>query len=462
MDPQLASWLTALATVALVLVTLVLAGVTAWYLKQQNDRAKIAHNTELFMRLREHALSPQHVDRRRRMIALLMHLEGRGISTDKLEFSPDIALYLNDYEWIGRFVQEGIISEQYAMATYGRNLLLLYPKLEPYIKKQQERRKYNDLWKEVSDLYEKLKQLDKHPLTESEIDEIRKLEMGPWLRPSTVLITNEDRREVLDVDRLLQDVAAQEGVVLHHYFDGKKSQRYRVDYFHFPGAPRDEARNNLALPQLADIALKLGPFIQKIWLQYDDPTVARTVAKFDKFARFALAYTRNGELVAFNIYKVGLVETKAGPAKTIYVEHAGTHPDHQQNGVTYAIRKEFYRRENPDIICGSSANQAIYKVNKDIAEDRGMAIYPRPDDTDPSQLYVPEAIQELAVQIVETLGITGAALDPTRLVRTYDSPVAPTPVPHELQGLLQLNNTQHVFYILVSSRLNEALLETKK
>ena len=209
------------------------------------------------------------------------------------------------------------------------------------------------------------------------------------------------------------------------------------------------------MPQFANAAPQLEPFIRKVWPGYGDATVARTVAKFDKFARFALAY-HDGKLVAFNVYKVGHVKTKLGTKNTIYVEHAGTHPDHQHNRVNYTIRKKFYETENPDIICGSSANQFIYEANKKLEEELKMKIYPRVDG---NQLDVPDAIQELAIQIVETLVITNALLDPTRLVRIYDSPVAPSPKAHELQDLLRLANTMHVFYILVKQKLNKALLE---
>ena len=76
-----------------------------------------------------------------------------------------------------------------------------------------------------------------------------------------------------------------------------------------------------------------------------------------------------------------------------------------------------------------------------------MEFYPRRSATNPSQLYVPEAIQEIATQVVESLNVKSAKLDSRRLVRTYESPVPPAPVPHELQDLLQLNNKEHVFYI---------------
>jgi hypothetical protein len=205
--------LTAWATVALVIVTMVLAWVTGWYLKKQNDRAKEAHSTELFLQLRLRAISPEHAARRCRVIALLMHLEGRKLNertlnTGDLEFSPDITLLLNDYQWIGRLVKDGMLEADYAMATYGRDLLLLYPKLKPYIQNEQNLRNHSTLWQDVSGLYKKFKQLDKDALTESEIDRLLKIELR-WLRPSTILKPEGGMREEIDVDRLLQDVAAQ-------------------------------------------------------------------------------------------------------------------------------------------------------------------------------------------------------------------------------------------------------------
>jgi hypothetical protein len=478
---MLGTWITALATVGLAFATIALVRTTTRSLKEQTDRAKEAQSTELFLQLRQRAISPEHAARRRRVIALLMYLEERELelntgkrklNTGDLEFSPDINLYLNDYEWIGRLVKDRMLTEEYAYSTYGRNLLLLYEKLKPYSENERDKRtgrKNSTLWENVSDLYGTFKRLDKDKLTDEDIKKLLEIERR-WLRPATILKPKKDvqqeensMREEIDVDKVLQDVAAQhQGVLSRHYFKGKdKKRQYYVDYFNFPGDPQDEARNNLALPQFANVAPQLEPFIRKVWPGYSDATVARTIAKFDKFARFALAY-HDDKLVAFNVYKVGQVKTKAGSKKTLYVEHAGTHPDYQHNRINYTIRKKFYKKENPDIICGSSANQFIYEANTKLEEELKMKIYPRRDATDPSRLDVPDAIQELAIRIVETLSITNALLDPTRLVRIYDSPVAPSPKPHELQDLLHLDNTMHVFYILVKQELNEDLIRTKK
>src|SRR4051794_13315490 len=159
--PDLAACLTAWATLFTAWATIALVRTTAQSLKEQSDRlkeqsdrAKIAHSTELFLQLRERAISPERVALRRRVIALLGHLEERELSPENLEFSPDINLYLNNLQWIGRLVNDDILKVDYARATYGRDLLLLYPKLEKYIEKEQGRRDYPTLWGAVRELYD--------------------------------------------------------------------------------------------------------------------------------------------------------------------------------------------------------------------------------------------------------------------------------------------------------------------
>jgi hypothetical protein len=120
------------------------------------------------------------------VFALLKYLEAQRISLDKLKFSPDINLYLNDYHWIGRLVRDKMLKKQYAMATYGRSLLILYPKLKPYIEKEQTWRQYRSLWQDVSGLYKKFKRLDKDKLMEDDLDRLLQIETR-WLRPSTIL-----------------------------------------------------------------------------------------------------------------------------------------------------------------------------------------------------------------------------------------------------------------------------------
>ena len=189
---------TALATVALVRATLELVKTTTKSmgeqaerlreqterLREQTERAKKAQSTASSCNCGNVRSVPKHAARRRRVIALLKHLEERNqnLSTRDLEFSPDINLLLNDYQWIGRLVKDDALQEEYAYSTYGRNLLLLYPKLKRYIKKEQKDRKYPTLWESVDDLYKKFKQLDdkdkldENKLTESDIEKQLKRE----------------------------------------------------------------------------------------------------------------------------------------------------------------------------------------------------------------------------------------------------------------------------------------------
>lgn len=249
-----------------------------------------------------------------------------------------------------------------------------------------------------------------------------------------------------------------------YHFAAKNGEMYHADFHHYEGAPKDDTRNNFAHPRFRNVFPQLKPFIRAAWplitdaegkhvSGYQESTVESTANKFDKFSDFALAYDNKGKLVAFNVYKIGETETKAGKAKIIYVEHAGTLPEVQRQGITQGIRNEFFRRENPDVICGSSANGVIYAANKKIAAEQNMVFYPTREET-------PANISELALQIIEELGITSAPLD-DRLVRTYPDPVAASQIPHELSDTLKLTNAQHVFYVMIKPELNINLLAAK-
>ena len=230
MDSQLKQWLdvltrlgplfnmlTMLGVGLTAVATIALARATARYMKQQNDRAQSAQRTELFLQLRERAISSERIERRRRVIALLMHLKEEGICLKKLEYSPDIALYMNDYNWIGKLVKDGMLTEDYAWATYGRNLLILYPMLKPYIDK--ERLEHDTVWQGVSYLYKKFKQRHEDALKKStkrqpgpindpiqdKDSEVVKKVLERWLNPSTTtLVVNEGKREKINIDELLR------------------------------------------------------------------------------------------------------------------------------------------------------------------------------------------------------------------------------------------------------------------
>lgn len=230
---------------------------------------------------------------------------------------------------------------------------------------------------------------------------------------------------------------------------GKDNKPYRIDYYSFAGTPMDESRNNFANPVLHNLKPDLESMVRSIFPNYDESGVQSTVSKFDKFASFALAFNDEGKPVAFNIYKLGEVETKVRPLKTIYVEHAGTLPQNRNAGITQAIRTEFYRMENPDVICGSSANGVIYIANKKIAESQNMEFYPTGPET-------PAHIVELANRIHDDLGLRNAKLD-EQLVRSYEGPTSRGEITHPLNETLPLELNQHIFYMIVKHEVSQEL-----
>ncbi len=141
-----------------------------------------------------------------------------------------------------------------------------------------------------------------------------------------------------------------EQITSAHEFLGKDGNPYEVIYYNFPGLSGDENRHNLEDPRLANIQRGLEEMIRGIFPNYSDETVNSTLSKFDSFNRFAFTFNPEGKAVAFNLYKISDVETSAGNAKVVYVEHAGTLPEFRNTGITQEMRNELFRQENPDII----------------------------------------------------------------------------------------------------------------
>jgi hypothetical protein len=206
----------------------VVAGFIAWLVYSTTRKLTM---TEQFIEMRARAIGSDFVNRRNRVLALLMDLKEKDIETNKLEFSPDLTLFLNDYQWIGRLVEEKMLRKEYAMATYGRDLLLFYEQLKPYMEKERTLRDYASLWEAVDRLHKKFEKLNrkrnKKTLTKDDIDRLLKIETR-WLRPSTILIGAESMQEEIEVDKLAQDA-----------FKKYKNERNRLHLQTIPSAFRD-------------------------------------------------------------------------------------------------------------------------------------------------------------------------------------------------------------------------------
>lgn len=239
-------------------------------------------------------------------------------------------------------------------------------------------------------------------------------------------------------------------VITRLHVRDKARELYHIDYFCFPGPAQDSNRHNLQDTRMSQVRQSLESLGPRIFPNYDEQMFAHWIWKFDTFSRLDLVYTQEGRLVAFHIYKMGELQSNAIPIKVLYVEHSGTDPDYEGRGITHSTRALIFERENPDVICGSSANGAIYLANERIAEQLAMVLYPR-------NAHTPAPVVALANQIHDTLGLRNAALD-ERLVRTYTGPVSRGKIVHPLHNVLPLDETQHYFYMLLAPGLNKALL----
>lgn len=138
-------WFAVLGIAALVVQT--------WFLNLQLRRENRSRQLETFFRFRDRAIEHDGVLAQRRTAALVRYCEEHRILTRHLR-SPDVRRYLNDIDWIGRLVQEGLVEFADADSTFGGTLRMVYHGLEDHIDYWAKKREYPELWSEVGDFYE--------------------------------------------------------------------------------------------------------------------------------------------------------------------------------------------------------------------------------------------------------------------------------------------------------------------
>lgn len=235
--------------------------------------------------------------------------------------------------------------------------------------------------------------------------------------------------------------------------EDRLGDKYLVDYYSFPKAPEASGNNVDRMPELAGTIDKVIEMARPTFPKYDEAGFENIAKKLRTFEGFDVVWNADRtEVVAFHVFAFADIEAAGENAKVMYVGHAGTRPDVQKRGITTRARAAVYENLQPDIVCGSSAQSAIYVANQHIAEQTGYVMYPTEATTDPR-------IGDLALKIKDAIpAVQNAEMDATRLVRTYPDPLPVPAKDHPVGDRINLGPNDHIFYMLVKPSLNEAVL----
>lgn len=234
-------------------------------------------------------------------------------------------------------------------------------------------------------------------------------------------------------------------------FEGRDGKKYSLYYYEFPQGET----HSFQASEIGEKVESLKTMSRAVFTNYSETGFENLFKKLDSAKSLDIVTAEDGTVVGFHVYKIGEVESvqegTGKPVKVIYVDHAGTHPDYENKGISTRSREEVYEIVQPDVICGSSANPAIYNLNRRIADERGMAFYPKDAST-------PKSVYDFGNRIHEKFSLTGATLE-TDLRRTYPSgPVSKGKGPHPLHEVLPLGDSQHIFYMLLKPEVNYRIL----
>jgi hypothetical protein len=252
----------------------------------------------------------------------------------------------------------------------------------------------------------------------------------------------------------------------------REDNRYKVDYFRIPSnvlLSTEDPRVSAAMPSVIEAGRAAFP-------NYTESQIDSLIkGKVETAKAFGLIYapqpdpSEQPQVVGFHIDNVQEITHKGLPAKVMYLNQVGMHPDYQDKGLMGKAVNGAVAIEAPDVLCTSSANPSMQGVARRAARDFGMAMYP---DLETGQ--TPREVFELAAQLQEELvsfNATGetelilkkATLD-DRLVRTYASKTSRGDGREDklIHEILHLEETQHVFFVGLAERFNNQLLQRLK
>lgn len=250
----------------------------------------------------------------------------------------------------------------------------------------------------------------------------------------------------------------------------KNGVPFNVNYYRFD--PSIET-HSWELPELAAQKASFEAMAHAAFPNYTEAGFNSLMNKLDASKAFDLVTTPEGEVAAFHVFKIADVycgkanpnsflekyKVDRDPLKTIYVDHAATHPNFENRGLTTTARLAVFGEEKPEVFCGSSANGGIYVANQRIAESMDFNFHPQQWEAKGGfdGIGVAPWAQFFAKRIHDQMGLNNAELDTRRLVRTYKTPVSQGQRPHPLAETLDLGPTQHVFYMGISKEATRKL-----
>lgn len=250
----------------------------------------------------------------------------------------------------------------------------------------------------------------------------------------------------------------------------KNGVPFNVNYYKF--APNTET-NAWNVDELAAQKASFESMAHAAFPNYTETGFTALMNKINAAKAFDLVTTSDGEVIAFHVFRIANVyagkanpnsviernKSDRDPIKTIYVDHAATHPDFENRGLTTTARLAVFDEEKPEVFCGSSANGGIYVANQRIAEAMNFRFHPTASEARGGigGIGVAPWAQFFAERIHDQMGLNNADLDASRLVRTYKSPVSQGKKPHPLAEILDLGPTQHVFYMGISETATHTL-----
>lgn len=238
-----------------------------------------------------------------------------------------------------------------------------------------------------------------------------------------------------------------QGTLTQFPIKDKDGNSYTVDYFTFQNnfLRMDDPRVGSAFSDVMRIAQKVFP--------YGERAVDRVVNKFNSADALDIIKTPDNMIVGFHVYNFLELPIREKQAKVMYTEYAAVAAEFQGKGLTTQARLPIIEKENPDILCGSTGNPAVYLMNRKVTDDKGYVLYP-------TDAITPAPIAEVAQIVASRFRINEVARLDNRLVLTYPSTASRGKIPHPLfDEVLQLKENQHLFYLAIKPELQQKIVQ---
>lgn len=237
---------------------------------------------------------------------------------------------------------------------------------------------------------------------------------------------------------------------------------HTTEYFR---SPKGE-HHNLQDPRIAKALPEIMEIVKATFPHYTEKDLETFPKYIDQDEGINIVRNPEGKVVAFNTFRIreiqptGLPATEP-PAKVMYTHYSAVSPEVQGGNISAATRLHAIEVEDPDIVCGSTANPAIYESMKKVVQARGSVLYP-PEDP-PLQPVAPQVYEVAKQALVSALSPGALATFDNRLIRTYKTAtsVGDRSRSHPLFSKMVLSDTacEAVFYMGLKPSFNAKVLQ---